>query len=115
MSLRTALAALPDDRASVHAAREVIACFAAHRREPLSAERLARCTGIDLERIEPVLHSLVDAGVVDCDGDSSPQSCAFDPGPVLQLEVERFLRSANPDTTRMSANIGRFRSRLGRD
>ena len=115
MSLRTALASLPDDRATMHTLREVIACFAAHPHDPLGAEKIARATGIDIERIEPVLRSLVDAVVVDCDGDPSRQPCTFDPGPVLQLEVERFLRSASPDATRMQASIGRYRSRLGRD
>ena len=115
MSLRTALASLPDDRGTVHAVREVVACFAAHPREPMDARRVARATGLDLDRVEPVFRCLADAVVLDCDGDPSWQPCAFDPGPVLLLEVERFLRSASPDAARMHSNIGRFRSRYGRD
>ena len=115
MSLRTALASLPDDRATMHAVREVVACFAAHPHEPLGAQRLARSTAIDIERIEPVLRSLAASVVIDCDGDPSLNPCVFNPGPVLQLEVERFLRSASPDVTKMHSSIGRFRSRLGRD
>jgi hypothetical protein len=115
MSLRTALAALPDDRATVHAAREVIACFAAHPREPLTADRVARATGIDIGRIEPVLRCLVAEVVLDCDGDPGWQPCTFDPGPILQLEVERFLRSASPEQARMHTSIGRFRTMHGRD
>jgi hypothetical protein len=115
MSLRTALAALPDDRATIHAVHEVIATFAAHPREPIDSHRMSRSTGIDEERIEPVLDSLVRAVVVDCDGDPSMQPCTFNPGPVLQLEVERFLRTSSTDAAHVHANIGRFRSRFGRD
>jgi len=115
MSLRTALAALPDDRATIHAVHEVIATFAAHPREPIDSRRMARSTGLDEQRIGRVLDSLVRAVVVDCDGDPCLRPCTFDPGPVLQLEVERFLRSSSADTAHVHANIGRFRSRFGRD
>jgi hypothetical protein len=115
MSLRTALAALPDDRGTVHVAREVVACFAAHPREPFGVDRIARATGLDAGRVEPVIRCLTAEVVLDCDGDPRLHPCVFDPGPVLQLEVERFLRSASPDAARMHTSIGRFRSRYGRD
>ena len=115
MSLRTALSDLPDDRATMHAVHEVIASFVAHPREPLDVARLARATGLERDRIEPVLLSLTHAVVLDCDGDPSRQPCTFDPGPVLQLEVERFMRSSGTDTAKVQSSIGRFRSRLGRD
>jgi hypothetical protein len=105
---------MPDDRATVYAAREVIAAFMAHQREALGAERVAKMTGIERDRVEPVLRSLVKALVLDCDGDPALRPCTFDPDPVLMLEVERFLRAPDPDGTRMQSSIGRFRSRLGR-
>ena len=114
MSLRTALAELPDDRAAVHAAHEVLECFAMHVGEPLPAARISRSTGLDLSRVLPVLGALVKSVVIDCDGDPSFGSCTFEPDAVLKLEVERYLRQGGSETARMQSSIGRFRSRLGR-
>ena len=114
MSLRTALAALPDDRGTVHAAREILACFASHVGEPMPATRISRSTGLDIGRVEPVLAALAKSVVIDCDGDSSMASCTFDPDAVLKLEVERYLRSGGSDAARMQSSLGKFRSRLGR-
>ncbi len=114
MSLRTALAALPDDRSTVHAAREIIACFAMHVGEPLPATRISRSTGLDISRVVPVLGALADCVVIDCDGDPSLGSCTFEPDTVLRLEVERYLRSGGADAARRESTLGKFRSRLGR-
>lgn len=114
MSLRTALARLPDDRGTVHAAKEVVACFAMHAGEPMSAARISRSTGLDEARVVPVLKALARSVVIDCDGDPSLGACTFTPDTVLQLEVERYLRSGGSDTARVQASLGRFRSRLGR-
>jgi len=113
VSLRTALAGLPDDRATTHATREVIACFAMHIGEPLPATRVSRSTGLDISRVEPVLAALAKSVVIDCDGDPSLGSCTFKPDAVLKLEVERYLRQGGSDTARMQSSIGKFRSRLG--
>jgi hypothetical protein len=113
MSLRKALHALPDDRGSVHATHEVIACFAMHVGEPLHATRVGRSTGLDVDRVVPVLEALVTSLVIDCDGNPSTGSCTFQPDAVLQLEVERYLRSGNSDTARRQSSLGKFRSRLG--
>jgi hypothetical protein len=113
MSLRKALHALPDDRSSVHAAHEVIACFAMHVGEPLQATRVGRSTGLDVDRVVPVLEALAASLVIDCDGNPSSGSCTFRPDAVLQLEVERYLRSGNPDAARRQSSLGKFRSRLG--
>lgn len=113
MSLRTALAALPDDRAAIHAVREVIGCFASHRGVPMPAARVSSATGLEPDRVLPVLRALVAARVLDFDHDSGGGAYTFDPDSILQLEVDRFLRSGNPDAARMQSSIGRFRSRLG--
>jgi hypothetical protein len=114
VSLRTALAALPDDRATVHAAREVLACFATHIGEPLPAARISRSTGLDESRVLPVLGALAKSVVIDCDGDPSRESCTFEPDAVLKLEVERYLRTGSSETARIQSSIGKFRSRLDR-
>jgi hypothetical protein len=113
MSLRTALAALPDDRGTVHAAYEIIACFVAHVGEPMTVTRISRATALEVGRVQGVIEALVTANVIDCDGNPSRESCVFEPGAVLQLEVERYLRSGNPNAARMQSSLGKFRSRLG--
>ncbi len=113
MSLRMALKALPDDRATAHAVHEVIACFTMHVGEPLLASRISRSTALDLDRVVPVLEALAASDVVDCDGSPSRGSCTFEPDAVLRLEVERYVRAGGPDVTRTQANLGKFRSRFG--
>jgi len=113
MSLRTALSALPDDRGTAHAAREVIACLAMHVGEPLPARRIGRSTGLDVDRVIPVLEALAASIVIDCDGNPGTGLCTFQPDAVLQLEVERYLRSGSSDTARRQVSLGKFRSRLG--
>ena len=114
MSLRTAMTSLSDDRESVRAVREVVACFSTHRGEPLGPERVARIVGFSRERTDPVLRALASALVINCDGDPSSFPCTFTPDSVLALEVERFLRQGDPDTERLQSNIDRFRRRTGR-
>lgn len=114
MSLRAAMASLSDDRESVRAVREVVACFSTHRGEPLGPERIARIVGFSRERTDPVLQALASALVINCDGDPSSFPCTFTPDSVLALEVERFLRQGDPGTARLQSSIDRFRRRTGR-
>jgi hypothetical protein len=114
VSLRTALAALPDDRGTVHAAHEIVAYMALHVGEAMPASRISRSTGLELSRVEPVLEALARFVVIDCDGDAGLSSCTFEPDAVLRLEVERYLRSGGSDTARLQSSLGKFRSRLGR-
>jgi hypothetical protein len=113
LSLRTALAALPDDRATASTVREVISYVSAHRREALQGDRIARATGMGQERVDPVLAALCKAGVLHCDGAPGLAEITFDPDHVLELEVTRFLRSAGNPDMRLQAGVGRFRNRLG--
>ena len=113
MSLRIALAALPDDRGTATVLREVLAFFSAHPHTDLSVDRLVRATGLGHERIEPVLAALCSAAVLHCDGDSRLHDCSFDPDHVLALEIERFLRTAGAPNVRLQASVGRYRNRFG--
>jgi hypothetical protein len=113
MSLRTALASLPDDRATAGAVREIVAFFSAHRKDEVEEGRVVRATGLSRERVEPVVDALCLAGVLHCDGDPRLHGVSFDPDNVLELEVDRFLRTAGMPTTRLQASVGRYRNRLG--
>jgi len=113
MSLRTALASLPDDRGTACAVREIVTYFSAHPHTPFPEDRVVRATGLDTHRIEPVLKALCVAGVLHCDGDPCLHSVSFDPDRVLALEVERFLRVSGTPDAKLQASVGRYRNRLG--
>jgi hypothetical protein len=113
MSLRTALASLPDDRPTACVTREVVAFFSAHAHTPISVGRVARATGVSDDRVEPVMGALCSEGVLHCDGDFRLHDCSFDPDRVLALEVERFLRASGSPSVKLQASVGRFRNRLG--
>jgi hypothetical protein len=113
VSLRTALASLPDDRATASAVREVVSYAAAHRRQAFPAERIVKATGMTHDRIDPVLRALCDCGVLHCDGDPCLHDMRFDPDSVLELEIARFLRASGTPEARLQASVGKYRNRLG--
>ena len=112
MSLRRALLVLSDDASTRAVVHGLIAFMDRHRNEPLDMARLSRATGLGIERIEPVVRTLVDALVVDCDGDPTSTTYTFAPDTVLELEVRRFLRSGDGND-RLHRSIDRYRGRFG--
>jgi hypothetical protein len=113
MSLRVALASLPDDRRTTATVREVILYLSAHPSTPLSSERIAHVTTMPLDSVEQVLGALFQAGVIHCDGDPRLHPVSFEPDKVLALEIERYLRVAGTPSARLQANVGKYRNRLG--
>lgn len=113
MSLRRALAALPDDRESAIAAREVIAFLAEHPNESVAADRVSRATGVDVVRVRRLLGVFAETFVVDCLGDSPDCSYRLASSPVLALEVSRFLRSNVGGDARLQKGTEKFRGRYG--
>ena len=113
MSLRTALAALPDDRNTAIAVREVVAFFAAHQKEPMDLDRVSRATSLGSGRVETVAQALCSAGVLHCDGDPRLKDVSFEPDHILAMEVDRFLRTSGLSTSRFQASVGKYRNRFG--
>ena len=113
MSLRTALAALPDDRSTAIAVREVVAFFAAHEKEPMDLDRVSRATALGSGRVETVAEALCSAGVLHCDGDPRLRNISFEPDHILAMEVQRFLRTSGQSTSRFHASVGKYRDRFG--
>jgi len=113
VSLRTALASLPDDRMTASAVREVIAFFAAHAHTPLDPSRISRATSLSSDRVVSVVKALCSAGVLHCDGDPDLKGSTFDPDRVLSMEVDRFLRSGGATSARLQAGVGRYMNRFG--
>lgn len=113
MSLRTALASLPDDRRTATAVREIVAYFDEHRSQPVDARRVERATGVSHELTRSVVSALVSNFVLDCDGDSTTDTCVFVPDTVLSLEVDRFLRSGTGSGGQLQRGVDRYRNRFG--
>lgn len=113
MSLRRALAALPDDRDTVAATREVVAFFDSHKGEVIDFRRLARVTGLGEVRAAPVLQALAGASVVDCDGELDSRECTYAPDGALDIEVRRFLRVSGLAGDGLQRRVDRFRGSFG--
>ena len=114
MSLKRALATLPDDRESLRATREIVAFLDRHRGESLDAARIGSAVGVSDVRVESVLSALVNGLVVDCDGDPLHDRCTYAPDAVLNLEVRRFLQASNGFDAGLKRRVDRFRGSYGR-
>lgn len=113
MSLRKALAELPDDLATRNIVRSLVAYLQSHEGERFNAERVSRSTGVSLHDVQTIMCALVDGFVLDCDGDPRCETCRFTPDAVLNLEVRRYLREAGSSDARLHRGIDRFRGRFG--
>lgn len=113
MSLRTALASLPDDRETAACVRQVLGYLAEHPAEPVTAARISRVVGIDQHRVDTVMSAFAKSYVVDCDGDPEVASCVFRPDSIVSMEVSRFMRSAGSSSARLQRGVDRFRGRYG--
>jgi len=112
VSLRRALDVLPDDRATVSAARQILAFFESHPSELVDRDRLGRVTGLAPERVDAVMHVFEETFVVDCAG-SMDAAWIYTPTTLLGLEVQRYLRSASGSGTKLQQGAERFRNRYG--
>lgn len=113
MSLRKALALLPDDRGTATVVREVLAFFDSHPDTDIEPERVMHATGLPPIRVEPVLKTLAETLVLDCDGEPALKSCRYHPDSVLSLEVSRYLRVQSGSSSQLQSSVDRFRGRHG--
>lgn len=113
MSLRGALASLPDDRVTHCAARTVVTFIAHHAEEPLDVDRVARVTGVPSATVDELVRALADGYVVDCGGPCASQF-VYHPDALLSLEMDRYLRTSSVVDRELRTNTDRFRSRFGR-
>lgn len=114
MSLRRALACLPDDRDSVTATRDIVAYLDRHQGESVDATGISRATGVSGGRIDPVLEALSQALVIDFDGEPLLSHYKYTPDPVLSLEVRRFLKASSGVDAGLQRRVDRFRGHYGR-
>ena len=112
MTLRRAIAALPDDRATIRAAQAVVRFFNAHPGEDIGIERIVKATGVAEETVHAITEVLSDSFVIDCVG--LERCCRFDPSPILAIEVSQYLRTAAAPDAGLRQSTDRFRQRFGR-
>ena len=112
MSLRKALAALPDDRATISAAREVLRFFSTHPDEFVDDERVVRATRVTHTQAGLILKVLADARVLDCGG-SGGLDHRYAPDTLLALEMKRYLQLGSTPSSTRQQSTDRFRSRYG--
>lgn len=113
MGLKRALDSLPGDRDVCGAVHEVLAYLRDHIGSPVMTSRVARVTGLSEVRVAMVMTALAKGFVIDCDGDPALGPCTYEPDTVLSLEVERFLRCADSDASKLQQRVDRFRCRYG--
>lgn len=110
MSLRNALAALSDDRATHVAVGEILSYFKNHSEEA-DAAQIARITGTTKAAADRILGVLAEGLVLDCLGD--PPRYRYHPDTVNDLEVSRYLRRRSSHDSKIQGSVDRFRSQFG--
>jgi hypothetical protein len=109
LSLRTALATLPDDRETRHAVAEILAYFTERDGEAIEAERVVRVTGRSKSRVQEVLSALATGVVLDSLG--NPPAYRYHHDSITDLEVTRLLRTTHTHAPRLQGSVDKFRSR----
>jgi hypothetical protein len=111
MGLKRVIDTLPGDRETSAALREVVGYLRDHSGQPIDPHRIVRVTGLTEVRVADLMSALAAGFVIDCDGNPASDPCTFEPDIVLQLEVDRFLRTAGDSADRLQRSVDRFRGR----
>lgn len=109
MSLHTALGRLPGDRTTETTVREVLELMRIHINEPLASGEVARRLERPESAVSVILSRLTDAYVLRAEGDRY----RYDPDPLNDLDVRRFLARAATHSQLVKNNVARFRERYG--
>lgn len=108
MSLRKALEGLPGDRATENLVRETLQLIrvrGAAMSVPETAERLKRPE----QEVSAILERLAEACVLERQG----ALFAVPKDPVVQLDIDRFMRRAERHNAFVRSNVLKFRDRRG--
>jgi DNA-binding IclR family transcriptional regulator len=109
MSLHTALGHLPGDRATESTVRQVLELMRLHVNEPIRSGEVARRLERPESTVSVILSTLSDAYVLRAEGDRF----RYDPDPLNDLDVARFLTRAATHSQLVQNNVARFRERYG--
>lgn len=111
MTLRCALDRLSADRDTQLALRDVLTYLRLHQGEWIRLASIQQCSHGSPPLVNEVLGVLSSCYVVDSDGD--PPQYVFRSDRLIDFEIERFLRRAETQTTRLRNNVERFRNHYG--
>ena len=109
MSLNSALGRLPGDRTTETTVREVLELMRIHLDERITAAEVARRLERPESSVSVILSCLSDAYVLRVDGGRY----RYDPDPLNDLDVRRFLARAQTHSQLVQDNVARFRERYG--
>jgi predicted transcriptional regulator len=109
VSLRKALQHLPCDRATEATVRELLQLLRTRAGQSLTIEETARRLERPEGAVSVVLLELTDAYVLHRDG----TRYWYVREPVMDLEVDRFLRRAQSRSAMTQTNVAKFRDRYG--
>jgi hypothetical protein len=102
---------IADDRQTQSATREVLDVMTASPERWFTAAEVSRRCLIDSDTVHGVLTALAAGRVLDFEPASG--SYRYRKDTVLDLEVRRFIRSANGHERLVRTNVDRFRQRYG--
>ena len=111
MTLRSTLARLPSDRATLSVLRSVLEVFRSRPGEPMTRAHIAELAGLEPDTIAPVLQALCDTFVLDFD--SEPPRYSLRPERFLRSEIDGFMRRLEGDGGNLRSNVDKFRKRYG--
>lgn len=111
MTLRGALDQLPADRDTQLALRDILTHLQRHHDQWIARVSVQNAAHGSPSLVDRVLSVLTATNVVDSDGD--PPRFLFKHDRALEFEIERFMRKADTQSTRLRTNVERFRTHYG--
>jgi hypothetical protein len=109
LSLRRALDRLHADRATENTVREVLQLMRVHSGQPISPAEVARRLERPEASVAVILLELADAYVLRREG----RSYTYLSDPVIEMDVERFVRRSEGISALVQTNVAKFRDRYG--
>jgi hypothetical protein len=109
LSLRRALDRLHGDRATEITVREVLQLMRVRAGEPLTADEVARRLERPEAEVAVILLELAAAFVLHRDG----LSYSYSSDPVVEMDVERFVRRSQGNSAVVQTSVAKFRDRYG--
>lgn len=109
MSLHSALERLPGDRATESTVREVLVYVRAHAGQWLDGDDIALRLEKPGTSVGAILAKLAEGQVLASDD----ERFRYERDPIVELDVQRFLRRAQHHTQLVQDNVAKFRDRFG--
>ena len=100
---------MPGDRATENAVRDVLLLMSSHPGDSLIAQVVADRLKRPEHSVEVILSRLVEGHVLTAEGDAY----RYVRDPVVELDVQRFLRRSGQHSQLVQDNLARFRDRYG--